>query len=77
MDRVKKIISKLFDIDEADINEEMTPDNVKGWDSLGQMALVSGIEEEFGIEISFEEIFRIMSVKDMYTILKEKGISNV
>ena len=40
----------LFDINENDINDESSIDNVKGWDSLKHMEFIFAIEEEFKIK---------------------------
>ena len=48
--RLKKIMILLFDINENDINDESSIDNVKGWDSLKHMEFIFAIEEEFKIK---------------------------
>ena len=47
-DGLKKLIANLFDCDVADILDETGPGDLKGWDSLGHVVLMSAIQEEFG-----------------------------
>ena len=46
-DRVKKVISEVFNIDIELINNESSPDNIESWDSLKHMNLIVALEEEF------------------------------
>lgn len=74
MDKVKEIISKTFLIDINTITAEMTPDDIERWDSLGQLALIQAIEQEFKVTLEIDEIFEILKVGDVYRILKRKGV---
>lgn len=72
MDKVKEIIAKVFKIDAEKIKTEMTPDDIELWDSLGQLVLINNLEKEFNIVLEVEEIFEILSIGDIYSILRRK-----
>ncbi|MFH0861128.1 MAG: acyl carrier protein [Candidatus Altiarchaeota archaeon] len=72
MKKVKEIIASVFEIDIAGINMEMTSDDIEKWDSLGQLKLINALEKEFNVIFEMEEIFSIMSIKDVYRILEQK-----
>ena len=76
MDNIKKIVSEVFNIEPEKINNDSSPDNIEMWDSLGQLALVLAIEQEYKITLEIQEIFLIMNVGDIYKILKRRGIIN-
>jgi len=64
------ILSRLQDIFRAELdNDELRIDigrrqqDLKGWDSLAHIRLVSGIESEFDIQFSLTEIEQISTVK--------------
>lgn len=72
---------KVFDIivEQLDITkEECVPEaafiNDLGADSLDLVELVMEMEENFGIEISDEELEKIVMVKDVIDFLKSKGV---
>ena len=73
MDKIKRIIAEVFKIDPETIGMEMAPGDIEAWDSLGQLFLIERLEKEFGIKLDVEEIFEIMSIRDIYRILKRKG----
>ena len=67
-------MADLFGIKNEDITDSLTMENTDGWDSLKHMELIVSIEQTFGIELSFEEIVAMQTLKDIKKILKEKGI---
>jgi acyl carrier protein len=62
-DRIKKVMSNVFNIDVDTINNESSPDNIENWDSLKHMNLIVALEEEFNLEFSDDEVIEIMNYK--------------
>jgi acyl carrier protein len=52
--KLKEIIGDIFDLDE--ISDEVTSDTVEIWDSLNHLRLVTALEDEFGINLTMDEI---------------------
>ena len=71
--KLEAIIAQNLNINPSEIDKEMTPDSIDGWDSLAQLSLISSIEEEFNLVFEIEEIFQIIKIGDIYDILSEKG----
>ena len=49
--------------------EQASSITVRGWDSLATVTLVSMVEEEFGIEVPFEELENFLSFQGMRAFL--------
>ena len=73
--KINTLVAKVFDVSIDVVNENSGPENIDKWDSLGQLALVSAIEQDFKITLEIEEIFQIMKVGDIYKILQNKGFN--
>ena len=73
-DKVKQIISETFKVRRNDIIMVMTVEDIELWDSLGQLILISNMEKEFNVIFELEEIFEIMSIRDIFNILERKGV---
>ncbi len=73
-DKVKEIVSETFKISRADILMGMTPDDIELWDSLGQLMLINNLEKGFNVIFELDEIFEIISIADIVSILKRKEI---
>jgi len=59
--RIKEVMSAVFEIPYAEINENSTFDTVKEWDSLKHMNLIIALEDEFQIMIPDEEVGNLLS----------------
>lgn len=59
--RLKTIFAAILEIPADSVGPELTPQTCAKWDSLNQIHLVNGIEEEFGFQMDFEDQMRLMS----------------
>lgn len=60
MKKLKQILSKVFQIDENQINDETSPDNTETWDSFNGLMLVSEVEEGFNIKLQWMRLRRLL-----------------
>lgn len=70
--RIKKVMSAVFDLPVEEINNESSPDTIESWDSLKHMNLVVALEEEFNIEFDDVEITEMMNFKLIQEIIAQK-----
>lgn len=75
MDSLHRIVSEVFDIKERDVREGMGPADIREWDSLGQLKLITAIETHYKIKLDIAEIFEIFTISDIKKILAKRGIS--
>jgi acyl carrier protein len=73
--KVEKLMANLFDIKQEDVTDRLTMKNTEGWDSLKHMELVVSIEGTFGVELAFDDIVAMQTLKDIKKILKAKGVN--
>ena len=74
MKRLKQILSKVLEIDEDQITEETSPDNVETWDSFNGLMLVSELENVFNVKFTMDEVTAVKCVKDIKEALKKHGV---
>ena len=53
--RIKDLFAAILKVPLSDVSDSTAPQTLQNWDSLQHLFLVSGFEEEFGIEIEPEE----------------------
>ena len=70
LEKLKKIIVEVFNVDEEEISEDTTFIDDLGADSLDIFQIIMGIEEEFDIEIPTEEAEKISTVGDAVEQIK-------
>ncbi len=72
--KLKDILAKILLIDETEISDSMSRKNVKEWDSMAHLILVSELESAFEVTMDDEDIMEIQTVADIKKTLKKLGI---
>ena len=70
--KIKKILSIIFLINEKKININSSSQNIEQWDSLKQLSLILAIEEEFNIHLSNDETLLLVDFKSILKVVKDK-----
>ena len=70
MEKLRKIIAEVLNVDEEEISMDTTFVDDLGADSLDIFQIIMGIEEEFDIEIANEEAENIVTVSDAVEKIK-------
>lgn len=70
LEKLKKIIAEVLNVDEDEITTETTFVDDLGADSLDIFQIIMGLEEEFDIEIPNEEAEQIVTVGDAVEQIK-------
>ena len=55
-EKLKRVLSNVFEMDEEEVHEDLAPDHVPLWDSLHHLKMVTEIEGVYGIRLSMREI---------------------
>ena len=69
--RVQDVFRAELDDDDLTISMETKQKDLKAWDSLAHIRLVSGIESEFDIQLSLAEIEQISSVRQFVELIRQ------
>lgn len=72
MERLINILESILDISSDRINDDLTQDTLKIWDSLRHIELVMALEEEFELTFEPEEIEIMGSFKGIKAILAQR-----
>ena len=72
--RIKEIMSVVFETDLSMIDDSASPETIENWDSLKHMNLVAILEEEFNITFSDDEILEMLNYKLILKIIRKKLI---
>ena len=62
---IQDIMIDVFDLDDLDVNELTSADDIEGWDSLSHLRLVTQVEVHYGIRFSTAEVASFTNVGDM------------
>lgn len=70
--RVEAIFREELELDELELTDETTADDVEEWDSLSHVQLVVAMEKAFGIKFSSREILSWDNVGDLIDCIQGK-----
>ena len=71
--RVQEVFRAELDDEDLVIAPDTSQRNLKAWDSLAHIRLISGLENEFDIQFSLAEIEQISSVQQFVQLIGERS----
>ena len=72
-ERLRAVVARTFSLRIEEIDDATTPAAVAAWDSLGQIDLVTALEQEFSVEFGLDEIMLMNSVGEIRSILERRN----
>ncbi len=69
------LLANLLQIPTAGITEDLAMKDVDAWDSLKHMELIVSLEQNFGVELTFEEIVAMQNVSEIKRVLKQRRMA--
>ena len=70
-ERIKNVMSAVFEVPAEQINDDSSPDTIESWDSLKHMNLIVALEEELEVSLDDDQIMEMLNYKLIYNILKD------
>lgn len=74
MAKLKKILKDSFAMTDLEFTDQQSLMQLKDFDSMNHMLFVTKLEEEFGIELTGDEIMALEKVGDVKSLLIAKNI---
>ncbi len=70
--KLELIFEDVFDMDDIELAEETSSDDIEDWNSLNHITLISEIEQAFDIKFSMQEMLEIKDVKKIVFIIERE-----
>ncbi len=70
-ERLKQLMSTVFEVPTDEITETSSTDNVESWDSLRHLNLILALEEEFQVVIPDEEVGNLVNFKLIELVIND------
>jgi len=62
-EQIKQIIARVLNVDLDVVTGDFSSGDIPEWDSVGNLAIISTLEQELGIEFPLEDLFDLTSVQ--------------
>ena len=72
LSRVQKVFREELELDDLELTDETTADDVEEWDSLSHVQLVVALEKAFAVKFSSREILSWDNVGDLVSCIQKK-----
>ncbi|MCR4874878.1 MAG: acyl carrier protein [Clostridia bacterium] len=69
LNELKEIFKEVFG-EEIPLTELTSAKDVKGWDSLTHIAIISSVEERFNMKFKMKQVLSMQNIGDMITIIE-------
>lgn len=74
-ENVKAILISVLELDNLEIQEDMTAADVAGWDSLNHMVIISEIEKGFNVRFKLRELNKLENLNALIDLIHEKQLN--
>ncbi len=68
---INAIVADVLNVDEDEVNGELSPEKAEYWDSMAHLTMVTAMEEECDIKLTMDDVQSIECVNDMYEIARK------
>ena len=72
IDQVREIAADVFQLPLEGVDDDASPDTVKGWDSLQYINLILALEQHFDIQFDPEEILKMVHLRGIASLIEDK-----
>ncbi|MCR5643613.1 MAG: acyl carrier protein [Prevotella sp.] len=70
--KVEEVFREELELDDLELTDETTADDVEEWDSLSHVQLVVSLEKAFGIKFTSREILSWENIGDLIDCIGKK-----
>lgn len=70
--KVQDVMCDVFDVDDIEITDATTAEDLEEWDSLSHIRFMITLERTFGFKFLNEEIAELKNVGDLVTVIQSK-----
>jgi acyl carrier protein len=67
---VQGAFKAAFDVDPCSVSIETKPNDIPAWDSMGHVALISSLEQAFGLSFDVDEVMEMEDVRQIVRIVE-------
>ena len=71
--RLQAVFREFFNDDSLELSDGMTFSDIRGWDSLAHVTLITALEAEFGLKFGVRELMKMKSVGTIRQVLVAKS----
>jgi acyl carrier protein len=72
--RLQNVFQEVFDDEDLEVTADTSAKTLANWDSFAQVKLIVGLEEEFDVKFTTDEVATLSSAGELKRSIQAKGI---
>lgn len=72
--KVEGVLAEVLQLPPSEITDDLTMKDVEVWDSLKHMELIVALETALEVQLTFEEIVAMQSVREIKRVLTDRSV---
>lgn len=72
---VEQLLADVLQIPVTEVTDQLAMTDLDVWDSLKHIELIASLEEQLGVQLTFDDIVAMRSVGDIKRVLSNKGVT--
>lgn len=72
--KLENLLAEVMGIPTEVVTNDLAMKDLEAWDSLKHMELIVSLEQGFNLQLSFEEIVVMQSVREIRRVLKDRQV---
>jgi len=69
-DRVRAVVAAIFEVEVAEVDAETCAANMKAWDSLAHLMIITAVERSFGVKLPRLESYTVKNVGELTALVE-------
>ena len=74
-DKYDAAFIEVFEVEKSDLNKSLEYQSIQAWDSVGHMALMAALEDEFDVMLEMDDIVDFGSYETGLKTMEKYGVS--
>ncbi len=74
LEKFQDVVCKILMIELSQLNDDLKRNEVKEWDSMTHLMLITELEETFGVAFDDDDVAEIGSIGDLKEVLRKHGV---
>lgn len=71
-ERISDVLVSVLEHDNFEMHDELTAQDVDGWDSLSHMMIITKIEEKFEIKFKLRDLNKLKNMGSLVSVIQSK-----
>ena len=72
-EKIKAILAEILEVEPGEIGDGFGPDSCPGWDSLGNLRIITALEREFALKLTWSDISSMTDFARIREVVGRRG----